>query len=192
MPLAWKAQTIQQAKKIMAIAAVMFRSALPPRSSGLEISNPCQVGTPQPMVPTPGMSPNQFVNRMKMKTVAKNQNVLFTRSEPMMPSRNSWSASTSHSRKFCAPAGTSRILRVANRAKTMRPSRDGPGYDHRTGNKGRPGAAKPRGVGRTSRVLPLGSFRLAPRFRRPDSPGPVRRPVPAATSPPATTTLKWL
>ena len=83
------AQTIQQAKKIMAMAKVMFRSALPPRSSGVETSNPCGLGTPQPMVPTPGMSPNQLVNRMKMKTVAKNQNVFFTSSEPMMPSRNS-------------------------------------------------------------------------------------------------------
>ena len=31
----WTAHTIQQTKKIMDIAKVMFRSALPPRSSGL-------------------------------------------------------------------------------------------------------------------------------------------------------------
>ena len=40
----------------------------------------------------------------------------------MMPSRNSYSVSTSHSQKFCAPAGTSCILRVAMPAKTIRPS----------------------------------------------------------------------
>ena len=83
------AQTIQQPKKIIDMAAVMFRSALPPRSSGVEISNPCCPETPQPIVPIPGSNPNQLVNRMKMNTVAKNQNVLLTRSAPMMPSRNS-------------------------------------------------------------------------------------------------------
>ena len=33
-PLACKAQTVQQTKKIMEIASVMFRSALAPRSKG--------------------------------------------------------------------------------------------------------------------------------------------------------------
>ena len=48
-----------------------------------------------------------------MKIVAKNQKVFFTNCEPMMPSRNSYSDSTSHSQKFCAPDGTSCTLRVA-------------------------------------------------------------------------------
>ena len=30
---------------------------------------------PQPIVPTPGIRPNQFADRMKMKIVAKNQKV---------------------------------------------------------------------------------------------------------------------
>ena len=62
------------------MASVMFRSAFPPRSHGPVTSKPCGVCTPQPMVPTPGSSPHQLVNRMKMKIVAKNQNVFFTRS----------------------------------------------------------------------------------------------------------------
>src|ERR1019366_4914000 len=121
-PMACTAQTIQQAKKIIDIAKVMFRSALPPRNSGLVTWNPCGVCTPQPMLPTPGSSPNQLVNRIKMNTVPKNQNVFFTRPPPMMPSRNSYNASTSHSQKFCAPEGTGCILRVATRVKTIRPN----------------------------------------------------------------------
>ena len=62
-----------------AMAKVMFKSALPPRSQGCVTSKPPAVCTPFPIVPTPGISPNQFVNRMKMKMVAKNQNVFFTR-----------------------------------------------------------------------------------------------------------------
>ena len=71
----------------MAIANVMLRSALPARSSGRVTSNPCSPCTPQPIVPAPGISPNQFVARMKMKIVAKNQNVFFTSPGPMMLSR---------------------------------------------------------------------------------------------------------
>src|ERR1039458_3250733 len=74
------------------------------------------------MLPTPGSSPNQLVKRIKMNTVPKNQNVFFTRPAPMMPSRNSYRASTSHSQKFCAPVGTGCILRVATRVKTIRPN----------------------------------------------------------------------
>ena len=89
MPLDRSAQINQSTVKIAAIAKVMFKSALPPRSNGRVISKPCSLRMPQPIVPTPGIKPNQFVNRMKMKIVAKNQNVFFTRSRPMMPSRNS-------------------------------------------------------------------------------------------------------
>ena len=89
MPLDRSAQINHSTVKIAAIAKVMFKSALPPRSNGRVISKPCSLRMPQPIVPTPGINPNQFVNRMKMKIVAKNQNVFFTRSRPMMPSRNS-------------------------------------------------------------------------------------------------------
>ena len=57
-----------------------------------------------------------------MKIVAKNQKVFLTKSWPMTPSRNSKRLSTSHSRKFWAPVGTSFILRVAICAKTIKPS----------------------------------------------------------------------
>src|SRR4051794_27145802 len=40
----------------------------------------------------------------------------------MMPSRKSCRLSTIHSQKFCAPLGTSCMLRVATCAKRMRPS----------------------------------------------------------------------
>ena len=89
MPCAWMAQTIQQAKKMVDIPRVMFKSAFAPRRSGRVISNnpPWGACRPHPMVPTPGMSPNQFVQRMKIKTVAKNQNVFFTKSWPMTLSK---------------------------------------------------------------------------------------------------------
>ncbi len=99
----------------------MFMSALPPRNSGRVTTKPCSPCTPQPIVPTPGIRLNQFVKRMRMKIVAKNQNVLLTRSEPMIPSRKSWRLSTNHSQKFCAPVGTSRILLVARRANKISP-----------------------------------------------------------------------
>ena len=75
--------------KIDDMAKVMFRSALPPRNSGRVTSKPCGVATPQPIVPTPGIKPNQLVKRMKMNMVAKNQKVFFTRSAPRMLSRKS-------------------------------------------------------------------------------------------------------
>ena len=77
---------------------------------------------PQPIVPTPGIRPAQFVKRMKMKIVAKNQKVFFTSSWPMMLSRKLCRLSTSHSQKFCAPSGTSLIFAVAYCAKKMMPS----------------------------------------------------------------------
>ncbi len=40
-PLAWIAQTVQQAKKIRDMANVMLRSALASRSNGSETRNPC-------------------------------------------------------------------------------------------------------------------------------------------------------
>ena len=58
---------------------------------------------------------------MKMNTVAKNQKVRFARCEPRSPSRNPYRLSTSHSRKFCAPSGTSFMCRVATWAKMMSP-----------------------------------------------------------------------
>ena len=54
-----------------------------------------------------------------MKTLAKNQNVRWSRWRPRMLSRKSYSDSRSHSRKFCAPPGTAVICRVATCAKTM-------------------------------------------------------------------------
>ena len=59
---------------------------------------------------------------MKMKTVAKNQNVRLTSSGPMMPCRKSYRPPTSHSRRFCAPSGTRFMSRVATRAKMIRPT----------------------------------------------------------------------
>ena len=121
-PLACSAQTIQQHQENhrhrerhvqvgVAAAQQRLRDLEAVRGFGL----------PQPIVPTPGINPNQFVNRMKMKIVAKNQNVFFTRSWPMMPSRN-------HSSDFDQPlpeilrAVRHRLhLRIANRAKMIRP-----------------------------------------------------------------------
>ena len=54
-----------------------------------------------------------------MKTVAKNQNVFFTNSCPMMLSRKLCRLSTSHSQKFCAPLGTVLTFRVAICAKMI-------------------------------------------------------------------------
>src|SRR5215469_16189054 len=47
------------------------------------------------------MSPIQLAERMKMKIVAKNQNVRLVKCEPIIPSINLYSASTSHSRSQC-------------------------------------------------------------------------------------------
>ena len=90
-PFACKAQSVQQAKKIIDMARVMFKSALAPRKSGrVMCSNPpLSFGMPQPIEPTPGISPNQLVKRMKMKMVQKNQNVFLTKSAPTMLSRKS-------------------------------------------------------------------------------------------------------
>src|SRR5215470_2521035 len=74
------------------------------------------------MVPAPGISPTQFAVRIKMKTLAKNQNVRLTRCEPIIPSRNEYRLSTSHSQKFWVPSGTAFMLRVASWAKTMSPT----------------------------------------------------------------------
>src|SRR5262249_52836628 len=73
------------------------------------------------MVPTPGIKPTQFAVRIKMKTLAKNQNVRFIKCGPMMLSRKLYSPPTSHSQKFCAPSGTAFMCLVANWAKAMRP-----------------------------------------------------------------------
>ena len=89
MPLVLSAQINQSTIKIAAMANVMFRSAFPPRSNGCSTTNPCGPRWPQPMVPTPGINPNQLVNRMKMKIVRKNQKVFFTNSAPRMLSRKS-------------------------------------------------------------------------------------------------------
>ena len=101
----------------------MFRSALAPRNKGSSILKPCGAW----LAPADGADARDeaqpsCVNRMKMKIVAKNQNVRFTRCRPMMPSRKSYRLSTSHSQKFCAPAGTRCILRVATWANTIRPT----------------------------------------------------------------------
>ena len=86
-PISCKAQTIQQAKKTSAMASVMFTSALAPRKSGTSSWKPAAVTWPQPIEPTPGIRPNQFAARMKMKTDPKNQKVRSTRWWPMTPSR---------------------------------------------------------------------------------------------------------
>ena len=79
-PLACNAQIVQRTKNTIAIAKVMLKSAFAPRNSGpltfSMLSGP--VGCPKPTVPTPGIRPNQFENRIRMKIVAKNQNVFFT------------------------------------------------------------------------------------------------------------------
>ena len=68
------------------------------------------------------MRPTQLAERMKMKIVAKNQNVRLTRRGPMMLSRKSYRPSTSHSKRFCAPPGTPFMSRVASRAKMINPT----------------------------------------------------------------------
>src|SRR5258708_14852990 len=87
MPLERKAQKSHNTMKIADIADVMFKSAFPPRKSGWGTSKPCGVCSPQPIVPIPGISPNQFVKRMKIKIVAKNQNDFFTNSPPIMSAK---------------------------------------------------------------------------------------------------------
>ena len=103
MPLDCSAQTSHITMKIMAMAKVMFKSALPPRSQGRVTSKPLAVSFPQPMVPTPGTKPNQLVKQIKMKMVAKNQKDFLTSSTPTISSRKSCRPSTSSSQKFCAP-----------------------------------------------------------------------------------------
>ena len=88
-PDSCSAQTIQHAKKTSAMASVRFRSALAPRKQRLVDVKPSAVWCPQPIVPTPGNQTDQLATRMKMKIVAKNQNVRLTRCGPMMPSRKS-------------------------------------------------------------------------------------------------------
>src|SRR5215813_10752471 len=68
------------------------------------------------------MRPTQLAERMKMKIVARNQNVRLTRCGPMMLSRKLYSPSTSHSKKFCAPPGTPFMSRVASWAKMINPT----------------------------------------------------------------------
>ncbi|SPE52874.1 hypothetical protein SBV1_1600011 [Verrucomicrobia bacterium] len=67
------------------------------------------------------MSPAQFEKRIKIKIVAKNQNVRFTRWWPMIPSKKLCRLSTIHSQKFCAPSGISFMFRVATWAKMISP-----------------------------------------------------------------------
>src|SRR5690349_15423266 len=122
MPLDWRAQISQSTMKTSDMAEVMLRSALPPRKTGRVTSKPLGVETPQPTVPTPGIKPNQLVNKIKMKIVAKNQKVFRTRSAPIISPRKPCNPSTSHSQKFWAPSGTSFMCRVAVWAKMIRPS----------------------------------------------------------------------
>src|SRR5262249_684528 len=83
---------------------------------------PCAPWCPQPMVPTPGIRPIQFAARMKMKMLAKNQNVRPAKWVPMIPTMNLYKPSTSHSRKFCAPLGINSIFLVATCANTIKPA----------------------------------------------------------------------
>src|SRR5215470_7747794 len=75
------AQISQHAKKTSAIANVIFKSALAPRNQGTDTCSAAKgrtlfaFGGPYPIDPKPGINPTQFENRMKMKTVAKNQKV---------------------------------------------------------------------------------------------------------------------
>ena len=55
--------------------------------------------------PHPGMSPHQLVNRMKMNTVAKNQNVFFTRLGPDDAFQELVEALHQPFQEFCAPPG---------------------------------------------------------------------------------------
>src|SRR5437773_5250909 len=100
----------------------MFTSALAPRSNGSSIVKPTAVGCPQPIEPTPGIKPTQFAARMKMKIVAKNQNVRRIRCGPMMPSRKRYRPSMSDSTQSCRPSGTGLMLRVALWLTAMRSS----------------------------------------------------------------------
>ena len=59
---------------------------------------------------------------MKMKMLAKNQNVRLTRCGPMMLSRKPYRPATSHSKRFCAPPGTCFMFRVATRVKMINPA----------------------------------------------------------------------
>src|SRR5258706_6456328 len=104
------------------MASFSFKRALAPGKTGEPILKPGSVWCPHPSDPIPGIRPNQFEERTKMKIVAKNQNVRSAKCGPMIPTRNLYSASTSHSRKFCAPLGTCFIFRVASWANTIRPT----------------------------------------------------------------------
>ena len=70
------------------------------------------------MLPTPGNSPIRLEVRMNMKNVAasgKTQRATFGSSTPAARSSR---PSTVASKKFCAPDGTSFILRVPRRTNT--------------------------------------------------------------------------
>ena len=60
---------------MVAMASVMFKSAFMPRIRGSVICSLWWPGSAQPMVPNPGIRPNQLANKIKMKAVAKNQKV---------------------------------------------------------------------------------------------------------------------
>src|SRR6185369_5957408 len=80
------------------------------------------------------MRPNQFAARIKMKTVAKNQNVLLTKCEPMTPSKKPYRLSVSHSRKFWSLWN---LLHVSGRRlgqKNQAGCHD-PGDDHGVGDR---------------------------------------------------------
>src|ERR1700736_5437112 len=111
--------TTHQAIKKSAIPNVMLRSALAGRSSGALTSfndNGRVPGLPNPIVPTPGINPNQFAARMKINRVARRGNTLGIMCRPTIPENVLYSVSTTPSKRFCGPDGTSCISRVAQRA----------------------------------------------------------------------------
>ena len=72
---------------INANAKVVFKSAVPPRRYGTNASSPSSTTT-WPIVPTPGKSPNQLFNKIKMKKAKiSGKNCADLAREPVMESK---------------------------------------------------------------------------------------------------------
>src|ERR1700693_938726 len=110
-----------QAIKKRAIPKVMLRSALAGRSSGALTSfndNGRVPGSPNPIVPTPGINPNQFDARIKINKVPSREKTLGIMCLPTMPSKVTYRVSTTASNRFWTPLGMRDIFAVDRRAQT--------------------------------------------------------------------------
>ena len=137
-PTSCNAQTIQQAKKMSAMANVRFRSAFAPRKSGWSTSKPLGVWCPQPIVPTPGMRPSQFADKMKMKIVARNQNVRLTNCGPMISLQKVVQTFDQPFQEVLSPAGNTLHVPRRDSGKDDQGDRDNPTDDHGIGDEAAP------------------------------------------------------